>query len=386
MPRTLIKRPQGSSGVAVFSPDTLYVIFSKAMDSTSIDGKALFTITPPVPILAAHPVGNDFVSVLLALGRPLQADTVYSLTMKKGGADCAGIPLEDDHPILFGLPQLTAPLDIVINEILSDPSKAGVKYVELYNRSPRIEDLKNLNLASLDSVSGAIVETKEICPASYLLFPGNYVVLSTNGQIVQSQYHSPNPDGFIDLPSMPKMNIGGGGIALVSTSGLIIDEVVYSASWQFPLLLSTKGVSLERINYDKPTQDAGNWHSAAETVGFGTPAYRNSEYMTGVTDQDIILVDPVFSPDEDGHNDVLLIEYKLDAPDYLGTVQIFDSRGKLIKFLFSNLLLGIEGTLTWDGTRDNLEKGSNWPIHCIFSNLFRGWKKEGIQKSLYAGR
>ena len=39
-----------------------------------------------------------------------------------------------------------------------------------------------------------------------------------------------------------------------------------------------KGVALERIDPDAATQDAANWTSASETVGYGTPGYQNSQY------------------------------------------------------------------------------------------------------------
>ena len=57
---------------------------------------------------------------------------------------------------------------------------------------------------------------------------------------------------------------------------------------QFGLLNITKGVSLERIDFNRPTQDRTNWHSAAEDIGFGTPAYKNSQYNdAGETDNTI---------------------------------------------------------------------------------------------------
>ena len=44
----------------------------------------------------------------------------------------------------FGLPDYVQPKDIVINEILYDPLPGGSDFVELYNKSNKIIDLKNL--------------------------------------------------------------------------------------------------------------------------------------------------------------------------------------------------------------------------------------------------
>jgi flagellar hook assembly protein FlgD len=42
----------------------------------------------------------------------------------------------------------------------------------------------------------------------------------------------------------------------------------------------------------------------------------------------------------------------------LGTVTIFDERGRIIRSLYKNQLLGTEGTLTWDGVKDDQTKAS----------------------------
>jgi flagellar hook assembly protein FlgD len=58
----------------------------------------------------------------------------------------------------------------------------------------------------------------------------------------------------------------------------------------------------------------------------------------------------VFTPDNDGKDDYLLILYNLDDPGSLANVMIFDSRGKLVRRVANNSWLGEEGRLTWDGT------------------------------------
>ena len=94
----------------------------------------------------------------------------------------------------------------------------------------------------------------------------------------------------------------------------------------FGLLNDTKGVSLERIDHDRPTQDATNWHSAAEAIGFATPAYKNSQYNdAGETDNAIEITPELFSPDQDGVNDIVNINYHFDTPGYVANVVIYDS-------------------------------------------------------------
>jgi hypothetical protein len=289
--------------------------------------------------------------------------------------------------VQFSKPDTVIPNNIVINEILSDPKSGGEKYIELYNRSSKVLDYKTLDIASADSITGLITMQKSISSESYLIFPGDYYVLSKDGNSVKRQYYSANPDHFIDLPSMPKMNIGGGTLVLLTKSGTVIDEVTYSASWQFPLLLNSKGVALERIDYNQPSQDAGNWHSASEPSGFGTPGYKNSEWMTGSAGSGINLTDELFSPDDDGYQDVLGINYHFDKPDYVGNVSIYNSQGALIRILMRNELLGREGIVNWDGITDGRIKASIG-IYIVYFEIFGadGTRKEFRHACVLAGK
>ena len=58
-----------------------------------------------------------------------------------------------------------------------------------------------------------------------------------------------------------------------------IDDFGYDDEMHFALLSTKEGVSLERINFDRPSIDKSNWHSASELAGFATPAYENSQFM-----------------------------------------------------------------------------------------------------------
>jgi hypothetical protein len=58
------------------------------------------------------------------------------------------------------------------------------------------------------------------------------------------------------------------------------------------------------------------------------------------------------SPDNDGFEDVLQINYTLSEPGLLGNFSIFDAQGKKIKELFASELLATSGTFSWDGITD----------------------------------
>jgi flagellar hook assembly protein FlgD len=60
-----------------------------------------------------------------------------------------------------------------------------------------------------------------------------------------------------------------------------------------------------------------------------------------------------FSPDNDGFNDVLNVNYAFVAPGNVANIEIMDTDGRPIKILSQNELLAISGTISWDGSSDN---------------------------------
>ncbi|PLX13788.1 MAG: hypothetical protein C0597_11145 [Marinilabiliales bacterium] len=138
----------------------------------------------------------------------------------------------------------------------------------------------------------------------------------------------------------------------------------------FDLLATTEGVSLERINYDRETDDKTNWHSASELVGFATPGYENSQFKELQDFDDLVIIDPeIFSPDNDGFEDFTNISFTLDEPGYVANIKIYDSKGRLIRYLSNNQLLGIDGIITWDGLDDRDQKAPVG-IYVIFIEIF----------------
>ena len=83
---------------------------------------------------------------------------------------------------------------------------------------------------------------------------------------------------MLQLSSLPSFPDDNGIVVLLNRNQKVIDELHYDHSWQFALISNEAGVALERIDYNKPTQDQNNWTSAASTTGYGTPTYQNSEF------------------------------------------------------------------------------------------------------------
>jgi CHU_C Type IX secretion signal domain len=193
--------------------------------------------------------------------------------------------------------------------------------------------------------------------------------LTEDGQQVILDYYTPNPDAFISISGFPNFPDDEGHVQIVFDS-VIVDELTYSDAWHFELLDDENGVSLERIFFDQKTQDRNNWFSAASAVGYATPAYLNSQHnQSEPTGQQITVEPEVFSPDQDGYNDLLFIKYRFAEPGYSGSIFIFDSKGRIVKTVANNELFGIEGQFTWDGIHDDGLKAAIG-IYIVYAEVF----------------
>ncbi|MES2138707.1 MAG: lamin tail domain-containing protein [Bacteroidota bacterium] len=355
--------------VAVIATDTIQIYFNEPLDSTTMLNLAIYSIDNGLgsPIQLS-PIAPDFKSVRLALSSALQIGTIYTITINNAVTDCAGNAVGLNNTARFALPEPALPNDIVINEILVDPKTDGVDFVEIYNRSNKVIDLKTMTISLYDTVNNILTSISAISNESYLIFPHEYLVLSEDGAIVKSQYTTTNPKGFLDT-NLPTMSIAGGTVCL-ATNSAIIDLLKYYDFMQFPLLSITKGVSLERLDFNRPTQDNTNWHSAAQDIGFATPAYKNSQYNdAGETDDAIEIMPEVFSPDEDGFNDIVNINYRFETPGFIANITIYDSKGRIVRYLVRSELLGLKGTYSWDGITGDREK-ARIGIYIIFFEVF----------------
>ena len=305
----------------------------------------------------------------LILSESLQPGMIYELVVSESLTDCAGNHLSGNRARV-GMPEVADSMDVVLNEILFNPPDRGVRYVELYNRSQKIIDLKDHTLSSKDTITGVFTAIREITAESWLLFPGDYMVLTPDPAIVKSQYMTNNPLNFIPM-TLPTMTNTRGIVVFASKGQQIIDMLIYQEDMHYVLLTDKKGVALERLNYHRPTQSRSNWHSAAQSAGFGTPGYKNSQFtMDPEGQQDVFEIYPrVFSPDNDGHDDLLNIAYSLSTPGYTANVSIFDSRGRRVRILSRSELLATEGVITWDGSTDDNQK-ANVGIYIIHIELF----------------
>ena len=178
--------------------------------------------------------------------------------------------------------------------------------------------------------------------------------------------------GTFVYSEMPSYNNDSGNVILISNYQ-IIDQVDYNNDWQFKLLDNNDGVSLERIDPLGLSSSSFNWHSAAEDIGFASPGRINSQFLTATMTGAFEFTNDVFSPDNDGFEDILQVHYKMEKEGLLGKASIYDDRGRLIRSLFTNTLLSSEGVFSWDGVSDQQVKASIG----IYVLLFEAFSTDG---------
>jgi hypothetical protein len=338
--------------IRTFSIDslTLVAVFDEPLDSTSAATVSNYSLTNQT-IATAMPQAPLYDRVLLKLASPMQKRTVYSLSVNNL-KDCKGNKIGTYNTAKVGWAELATQNDLVINEILFNPRPDAFDYVELYNRSNKIIDAAALFISNKSS-TGLIGTMKKLIETSSDIFPGEFVVVTEDANSLQHEYLVKNPNNILRLTSLPSYPDDEGTVVLMNAQGLI-DEVHYKHDWHFALINNEEGVSLERIDPDAVSQDQHNWHSAASTAGYGTPGYKNSQYkISGMVQAGIEVSPKIFSPDNDGQDDVASINYNVDKAGYVANVSIFDAQGRPVLHFVNNALLGLNGSWTWNGLGEN---------------------------------
>lgn len=264
--------------------------------------------------------------------------------------DCAGNPLEE-RVIGLGPPGEPAPGCILINEIMYDPREGEPEFIELYIPGTMYYDLKEFAIEA-GNLHPLSTGSRIVAPGDHLLLGRNILHLADNYDL--------GPSGrWIEVAGLDLPGSTGGTIRLTDRAGNTVDLVTYHDDMHLQLLGDTKGVSLERISTGRPGNDPGNWHSAASLEGYSTPGRPNSQSsrcdISGTMDPGRLLItEPrVFSPDNDGFQDLLEIRVELGSPGFVIRLWITDTQGVPVRDLASNHVAAPSLVYTWDGEKDD---------------------------------
>ena len=282
------------------------------------------------------------------------------------------------HDTLINLvvPDTARKGDLLINELLFDPLTGCEDFVEIYNTTNSSFDLNQFLIGDYDNGVGNL----KLIDQHFIIGPNEYAVFTEDTMVVINDYPSNNNEAFIqtDLPSFPN---DSATVYILSPDSNIIDGFSYNDDMHFELINDPEGVSLEKIDPYGESSNVMLWHSASENSGWGTPGKMNSQnYNTEMRSSVFEVQTKVFSPDNDGVEDIALFNYNLSSPGFVGSVHIYDNLGRLIKRVLNNELLGNSGILSWDGTNELGQKAAVG-IYMVYFEYFNSSGDVFSQKS-----
>lgn len=198
--------------------------------------------------------------------------------------------------------------DIIINEIMYSPVSPEPEWIELYNNSSKIVELKGYRISD-DS------DTNKVIHGSILLTPQSYAVVASDSSIIDIH---PSIDNLF-IQKLPVLNNSEDRLMILDSLDRIIDSLRYKSGWG-----GKSGASLERISAHGSSTDSSNW-SASLTPG--TPGRLNS---ISRKDYDLIISDFRAIPE----NPILLDEIILQAT--IKNIGLYAAENFKVKFIIDD--------------------------------------------------
>ena len=337
--------PPSIVSIAVNDASTIDIQFSEALNAASAEDEASYSVSDGIGSPASVTMISSQ-SVQLTLADPLLSGVSYALSIA-GVSDLAGNAIDTTMQLMIA--QQAGPGDLVINELLYDPIGNGSDFLEIFNRSNGAIQLAGLKIMN---GSGSTVQLDE----DRIMVPGAHLFLTPDTSNIFQDFPNSVKENAIQI-ALPSFVNTSGSAVLLAANGQQLDRFDYHDDLHFDLVDDTEGFSLERVDPDRPTDDPTNWQTASDLAGRATPGFRNSQYSLAPEPQGSLTIDPaIFSPDNDGYQDQLTITYQFDADGFVGTLMIFDVEGRKVRELFASKIMGISGSISWEGLADDGRK------------------------------
>jgi hypothetical protein len=176
--------------------------------------------------------------VTLVLANDLQEEINYSITVIRV-EDLSGNAISEIiTSFTFESPPIPGPGDLVINEIMADPtpvvSLPDAEFVELFNTSAQTFNLSGIKFADPSVVLN--LPNRELAP-------GAFVILTDDDNAADLQ-----PFGtVISFAAFPSLSNDGDELSLFNQNDELIDEVRYTSGYYNDPERDEGGYTLERI-------------------------------------------------------------------------------------------------------------------------------------------
>lgn len=355
------RQPPSISGIETLGKRQIKLMADDLISAVTMAGFEVMT-TSNMPI-ALGTVTVDKKQILLSLLSDLEASLAYKI--KITGLKDKNQNGMRDTLLFFEYGDVPVQGDLVLSEVLFNPNSPVSDFVELYNATTKNIQLRGLSITNADNGQTDSVGSH------FVLAAGRYVAISKDTLSLKLAYPIPSSALFLQN-DLPALNADYGIVMIYNHAGELLDSFSYDEERHHVLIdkEDRKGISLEKIGLKPFENGRFSWASASQAGGYASPGYQNSNFFSGsMGSEAFFLPKKVFSPNQDGQDDLLMLQYALDKPGYIAQLSIYSSDGYKVKNLTNNELLGQTGFLSWDGTND-LGKPEMLGIYIITGSLF----------------
>lgn len=338
--------PQVSAWALEEGGSELLLVFSKEMQGASLREVTSYNLyqddgSTYVGNVESIKVNDLYTQVVLKCSETL-GGTFSRHSLRVHLLDVSGLCLDTVLELRSGG---VAPLGaVLLNEVLVSPFVGGVEFVELYNNSEQAVALKGLGLSLVKA--GELQKYYPFTLIDQFLLPHQYAVACEDRTLVESFYTVGSGCVWL-VCSLPTLPDSEGDLALLSVSLEVMDRLCYSQAMVQVQLKDAHGVSLERRN---PASSL--WASASSQVGYATPGRQNSCFLSPTalnSGMAFKLQSRHFSPNGDGYEDVMVLQYSLPEGNSTATIRVFTPGGRLVTTLLEGKSLSSTGFVVWDG-------------------------------------
>jgi len=368
--------------VEMIAKDSIQLVFDKELNFSKIGNFEIqFNFPNSVVIQNLIPSQND--AITLILNDTLRSQITYEVQTKNIIACNEKVQLYTQK-LSFQIPEKAQVGDVILNEILFNPPVGGVDFVELHNTSNKSIDLRNWFVATIKEDS--LNNLQKIITKTLIIAPYSYVILTENIQKLKGFY--PNlSDSLLIETNLPTLSDSEGTIIILNPEKILFDRLDYSDNWHSDLLRNTEGVSLERISSSSETNNSENWQSSASPV-YATPTKINSQNISkksNFSDECISFNSEIITPDNDGINDFIQIQFHCLKSGTMGNIDIYDATGRKVKQLIQNQLLSNYNFVRWDGVNEEGQKVRTGYFILYFELFDETGNMQRIRKTVVVG-
>jgi len=226
--------------------------------------------------------------------------------------------------------------DIIINEIMFDPSQNGSEYIELYNNTASTISLENWRLYD----AAGSFNSKYLHINHLEIVANDYFVIAADTGIFNQFPNLKYSENLRIIKSNLVLNNSGDLIVICNPTGKVIDSLYFSSKWHESSLTNTKGISLERISPNAESNSHSSWSSSSDPRG-GTPAEQNT--LNFCSYNGILEITP--NPFNPAKHSYFNVHYELPFKNARLSAYIFNELGAKVAELANNIFVHSSGII-----------------------------------------